>query len=156
MASNFDDFNRNLVQDVRSNGRPTSGPFLGREVLVLTTRGARSGATRETPLVFRAEGDDLVVVASKGGAPSHPSWYHNLVANPDVVVEFGHRRIPARARVVEDEAEYERLYSAHVQMAPTFAEYRRKTSRRIPVVVLEPAGPPEAGEGAGPEAQVQG
>ncbi|HLQ61981.1 MAG TPA: nitroreductase/quinone reductase family protein, partial [Candidatus Acidoferrales bacterium] len=85
MASSWNDFNRRLIEDLRAHGgRPTSGPFLGRQVLILTTLGARTGEKRETPLAYTRDGDDYVIVASKGGAPTHPAWFHNLVANPEV------------------------------------------------------------------------
>jgi deazaflavin-dependent oxidoreductase (nitroreductase family) len=136
MSSNFHDFNRNLVADVRKHGKPTSGPFLGRDVLILTTRGARSGEERSTPLVYSWDQGRHVIVASKGGAPTHPSWYHNLAAHPIVTVETGGESFQARARVVDGE-DYERLYKQHADVNPTFWDYRKKTSRKIPVVVLE-------------------
>lgn len=132
------DFNTNLIADLRANaGRASSGPFEGRDVLILTTTGARSGARRETPLAFSRAGADLVVVASKGGAPTHPDWYRNLVAHPDVTVEALGETFPAAARVTTEGEEYERLYKTHADLMPTFWDYRRNTSRRIPVVVLE-------------------
>ena len=135
--STREDFNSNLVKDVREHGKPTSGPFLGRNVLVLTTTGARSGEQRETPLVYSWEEGHHVIVASKGGAPTHPSWYHNLRTHPIVTVEAEGNRFMARARVVGDE-DYERLYKRHADENPGFWDYRRKTDRKIPVIVLEP------------------
>jgi deazaflavin-dependent oxidoreductase (nitroreductase family) len=136
---NFNSFNQGLVADLRANGgQATSGPFVGRPVLILTTIGARSGERRETPLVYSRHGDHHVVIASKGGSPSHPSWYHNLVANPAVIVEVLGERIPARARVAAGD-EHDRLYQAQAAMMPAFTEYQLKTSRKIPVVVLERA-----------------
>lgn len=138
MAIDFGEFNRRLIEDFRRNrGAVPEGPFAGRDVLLLTTRGARSGEERTSPLVFTRDGERLVIVASKGGAPSHPAWYHNLVAHPEVTVEVGPERFRARAHVVEDDKEYERIYGAHAEVNPTFNDYRRKTTRRIPVVVLE-------------------
>lgn len=132
------DFNRNLIADLRAHGgRATSGPFEGRHLLILTTRGARSGQPSEQPLAFHHDGDRLVIIASKGGAPTHPGWYHNLVASPLVTVEVEGETFQARAETVSDDAEYERLYAQHAEMMPGFLEYRKKTSRRIPVVVLE-------------------
>src|ERR1700719_4062655 len=79
------------IADLRTNhGKATSGPFMGRDVLILTTKGARSGETRETPLVYTRDGNHYVIVASKGGAPTHPNWYHNLRKHPEVTVEVGH------------------------------------------------------------------
>lgn len=138
--TSFADFNRNLVADMRAHGgKATSGPFVGRDVLILTTKGARSRETRETPLVYTRNGDHYVVVASKGGAPTHPSWYHNLVAQPDVTVEVLGEKFKARAHV-QDDPDHERLYQHHASKNPSFHEYRKLTSRRIPVIVLERAG----------------
>lgn len=129
-------FTRNLIADVRTNGQPTSGPFLGRRVLILTTTGARSGEPRVAPLVHSGDGDRLVIIASKGGAPDNPSWYANLRANPVVTVETGGEMFQARASEAEGE-ERQRLWDAHVAEHPGFAEYPTMTSRVIPVVVLE-------------------
>jgi deazaflavin-dependent oxidoreductase (nitroreductase family) len=79
-----------------------------------------------------------VVVASKGGAPTHPAWFHNLVKHPIVTVEVEGETFKAKANVVEDDEEYERLYAQHAAIMPGFNEYRQKTSRKIPVIVLEP------------------
>jgi deazaflavin-dependent oxidoreductase (nitroreductase family) len=138
MSTSFANFNRALIEDLRSHGgKPTSGPFTGRDVLILTTRGAKSGEVRENPLVYSRDGGHYVIVASKGGAPTHPAWYHNLVAHPNVTIEVLGKKFPARARIVEGE-DYERLYSGHAAINPTFHEYRKRTTRKIPVVVLEP------------------
>lgn len=138
--SSFGDFNRNLVADLRANrGKATSGPFQGRDVLILTTKGAKSGEVRETPIVYTRDGDRYVIVASKGGAPTNPHWFHNLKAHPEVTVEVGGEKFKARASVMDDE-EYERLYQHHASINPQFHEYRTKTTRKIPVVVLEKAG----------------
>jgi deazaflavin-dependent oxidoreductase (nitroreductase family) len=137
--SSYGDFNRNLIEDIRAHGKPTSGPFVGRDVLILTTTGARSKEERTTPLVYSREGDHYVIVASKGGAPTHPHWYHNLRQHPNVTVEIGHEKFKARARI-EDGEHYERLYQQHASKNPTFHEYRTKTTRKIPVVILERVG----------------
>jgi deazaflavin-dependent oxidoreductase (nitroreductase family) len=130
------DFNQSLIDDMRAHrGHPTSGPFVGRDVMILTTTGAKTGETRETPLVYTRSGDDLVIVASMGGAPRNPSWYHNLVAHPRVMVELDGTRFGAVARVAGPE-ERRRLYDQHAQVNPGFLEYEKKTSRVIPVVVL--------------------
>jgi deazaflavin-dependent oxidoreductase (nitroreductase family) len=136
MSTTFQEFNRNLINDLRTNGKATSGPFEGREVLILTTKGAKSGDVRENPLVYTRDGGHYVIVASKGGAPTHPSWYHNLVKHPEVTLEVGKEQFKARAHVADGE-EYERLYNQHADVLPTFHEYRKKTSRQIPVIVLE-------------------
>ena len=133
----FADFNQQLIQDLRAHrGEATTGPFVGRPVLILTTRGAKSGQARENPLVYTRDGDRYVVIASKGGAPTNPDWYHNLVATPDVTLEILGEKFPARARVADGE-EYNRLYRNQAELMPAFADYQRKTSRKIPVVVLE-------------------
>jgi deazaflavin-dependent oxidoreductase (nitroreductase family) len=136
MSTSFQDFNRDLIKDLRTNGKATSGPFLGRDVLILTTKGAKSGDVRETPLVYTRDGDHYVIIASKGGAPTHPSWYHNLVKHPEVTVEVGNDKFKARAHVPQGD-EYERLYVQHADINPGFHDYRKKTTRKIPVIVLE-------------------
>jgi len=106
-------------------------------MLLLHTVGARSGQPRVNPMVYRRDGDTYVVFASKAGAPTHPDWYHNLIAHPDVEAEIGTETVALTARVAEGE-ERERLWTAQKQVMPGFADYERKTSRQIPVVVLEP------------------
>jgi deazaflavin-dependent oxidoreductase (nitroreductase family) len=129
-----------LISDFRANGgQVTSGPFAGRPVLLLTTTGARSGQPRLAPLVYSREGEQYVIVASRGGAPVHPAWYHNLVTNPLVTVELGGETFEARARLTEG-AERDRLFAQHAALNPNFAEYQRRTTRVIPVVVLERLG----------------
>jgi deazaflavin-dependent oxidoreductase (nitroreductase family) len=133
----FADFNQQLIQDLRAHGgEATTGPFVGRPVLILTTRGSKSGQPRENPLVYTRDGDRYVVIASKGGAPSNPGWYHNLVSTPHVTLEILGEKFPARARVADGE-EHDRLYRNQAELMPAFADYQRKTSRKIPVVVLE-------------------
>jgi deazaflavin-dependent oxidoreductase (nitroreductase family) len=136
-ASEFNEFNRNLVDHFRANsGTIHEGPFKGAPILLLTTTGRRSGQERINPLAYSRDGDRLVVIASKGGSPTHPEWYLNLVANPNVTIEVGPERFAAKA-TVPDGAERERLYDAQAKLMPGFAEYQRKTTRQIPVVVLE-------------------
>jgi deazaflavin-dependent oxidoreductase (nitroreductase family) len=132
------DWNTEIIEQFRANsGTMVSGPFKGAPLLLLETRGARSGQARTNPLVYTRDGDRYVVIASKGGAPTNPDWYHNVVANPEVTLEVGPKRFTARA-VVADGDERDRLYAAQAALMPGFAEYQRKTTRRIPVVVLEP------------------
>ena len=145
MSNSFNDFNTALISDLRANGgRASSGPFKGGDVLILTTTGAKTGAPRENPLAFSKDDGNYVVVASKGGAPSHPAWYHNLRANPIVKVEALGETFKARATVVDGEEDYERLYREHARKMPGFNEYRQRTSRRIPVIVLERADSEDA------------
>jgi deazaflavin-dependent oxidoreductase (nitroreductase family) len=137
VSSSFHDFNRNLIKDLRANGgKATSGPFQGRDVLILTTTGAKSGEDRENPLVYTREKGHRVIVASKGGAPTHPSWYHNLRQHPVVTVEVDGEKFKAQAKVVDGD-DYERIYRQHADVNPAFWDYRKKTTRKIPVIVLE-------------------
>ena len=134
MAQN--EFNLGIIKEFRENGGETSGPFKGRPLLLLTTRGAKSGETHTTPLVYSRDGDRYVIIASMGGAPKSPAWYFNVTANPEVTLEVGKEKFPARASVAEG-AERDRLYAQQAAMMPAFNEYQQKTTRRIPVVVLQ-------------------
>lgn len=135
--NSFNAFNQQLIAHLRANGgQATSGPFAGRPLVILSTVGARSKQPRETPLVYTRDGDRYVVIASKGGAPTNPSWYHNLVAEPVVTLEVMGERFQARARAAKGE-ERDRLYRNQAEKMPAFADYQRKTKRQIPVVVLE-------------------
>jgi deazaflavin-dependent oxidoreductase (nitroreductase family) len=141
MSSSYGDFNRYLIADLRANGgKPSGGPFKDRHVLILTTRGAKSGETRENPLVYTRDGDRIVIVASKGGAPTNPSWFHNLRQHPEVTVELLGEKFKARAKVIDGD-DYERLYKNHADINPMFQDYRERTTRKIPVVVLERLDP---------------
>jgi deazaflavin-dependent oxidoreductase (nitroreductase family) len=132
------DFNLGIIKEFRENGGETFGPFKGRNLLLLTTKGAKSGAEGTTPLVYSKDGDRYVVIASMGGAPKSPAWYHNIVANPEVTLEVGKDKFKARATVAE-EPERTRLYNAQAEEMPAFKEYEQKTTRKIPVVVLTKA-----------------
>ena len=139
MSNSYNDFNRALIEDLRANGgKASSGPFKGGQVLILTTKGAKSGEPREHPLAYSEDDGLHVIVASKGGAPTNPHWFHNLLNHPIVTVEVEGETYKAKAKVVEDDQEYERLYAQHAELMPGFNEYRQKTSRRIPVIILEP------------------
>ena len=131
------EFNRNLIDEFRANDGKVAGIFEGAPLLLLATTGAKSGRKHTTPLVYQQDGDRIVVFGSKGGAPSHPAWFHNLVANPDVTVELaGGETFEARAVVVEG-SERDRLFAAQKAAMPAFAEYEQKTDRQIPAIVLE-------------------
>ena len=132
-------FNEGVIAEFRANGGKVGGPFAGAPMMILTTTGAKSGQPRTMPLVYTTDGDRYVIIASKGGAPTSPDWFHNLVANPEVTVEVGTETFPARASVLE-EPEHARLYDAQAALMPNFAEYQQKTTRKIPVVVLERLG----------------
>jgi deazaflavin-dependent oxidoreductase (nitroreductase family) len=108
----------------------------GTTVLILTTRGRRSGIERSTPLIYGRHGDDYVVVASKGGAPEHPAWYLNLQQDPDVHVQVLGDRFPARARTASPQEKPE-LWETMVGRWPQYEQYQRRTSREIPVVILQ-------------------
>ena len=141
MSSTYQDFNRSLIQHLRANGgKAPAGPFEGRDLVILTTKGAKSGVEHESPVVYSRDGDKYVVIASKGGAPTNPSWYHNLLAHPEITVEIGGQKFKALAREAGDD-EYERLYQNHASKMPAFNEYRKKTTRHIPLMVLERIDP---------------
>jgi deazaflavin-dependent oxidoreductase (nitroreductase family) len=116
------------------------GPW-GDHVLLMTAKGVKSGDAITTPLVYGREGDDYVIVASKGGAPKHPWWFGNINANPEVEVEVatngGTEKFNARARNVESRVERDRLYDDMCKIWPSFRDYQTKTDRLIPVVILE-------------------
>lgn len=131
------DYNTALIEDLRANGgHATHGNFVGRQVLILTTTGAKTGQRRETPLAYTRDGDRLVIVASKGGAPTHPAWYHNIVADPAVRVEVNGERFDATAMIPEG-TERRRLYDQHAALHPSFIDYETRTDRVIPVIVLQ-------------------
>ena len=123
--------NRRIVEEYRANEGRVAGFGGPSRMLVLTTRGARTGQARSTPMMYVADGDRLVVYASNVGARRHPAWYHNLVAHPDVTVEVGADRIEATAVVTSGE-ERERLWKRF-----PFPELQEKAGRQIPVVALE-------------------
>jgi deazaflavin-dependent oxidoreductase (nitroreductase family) len=130
------DWNAKIIDEFRANAGKVGGPFEGAPVLILHTRGAKTGQERVNPVVYQPVGDALAVFASKSGAPTNPDWYHNLKANPDVKVEVGTDTINARARILDDD-EREPIWEKQKQLMPGFAEYEQKTSRQIPVVLLE-------------------
>jgi len=127
--------NQQIVDEFRASGGKDGGYFAGATIVLLTTTGARSGKQTVSPVVVTKDGDRLLIYASPAGAPNNPAWYHNLIANPDVTVEFGTETFSARAAVVAG-AERDRLWAEQVARAPGFGEYQRKTTRTIPVVAL--------------------
>ena len=122
----------------RLSGGKIAGSMKGAPIVLLTTTGRKTGKTRVTPLLYLRDGENLVVVASKGGAPNHPVWFLNLEANPDVDVEVGRTRERRRARRATSE-ERERLWPKVVEMYSSYADYQAKTAREIPLVILESA-----------------
>ncbi len=136
MSDAVNDFNTTIVDEFHANAGKVGGMFAGVPMLLLHTTGAKSGAARVNPLAYRPHGDAYVIFGSFGGAPAHPSWYHNLVAAPDVEIEVGTDTVPVRARVTTG-AERDEIWSAQKRDVPTFADYEAKTDREIPVVILE-------------------
>jgi deazaflavin-dependent oxidoreductase (nitroreductase family) len=132
------DRNKKIIDEFRANDGKVGGRFEGKTLLLLHTKGAKSGQDRINPVAYVRDGDRLVVIASKGGAPTNPNWYYNILANPLVTVEVGTEKFQAHATVAE-EPERTRLYNKMVEMMPGFDDYRRKTTRVIPVIVLTPA-----------------
>ena len=130
---------RILTAEIREHGHPITGWFAGGQVLLLTTIGAKSGIARTVPLAYTRDGDRYVMTASKGGAPTHPGWYHNLVADPTATIEVDREKFRARSSVA-DGAERQRLWDQHVALHTGIAEYPKKTTRVIPVVVLDRIG----------------
>jgi len=135
----MDDWNRRTIEEFRSNGGKVGGNFTGAPLLLLHTVGARTGEERVTPIMYQDLGGGRVAVfASKAGAPTHPGWYHNLVANPDVSAEIGTDTRGFRARTATAD-EREPIWTRQKHDYPGFAGYEAKTTRQIPVVILEPA-----------------
>lgn len=133
----WNDWNAGVIAEFRANGGKVGGDFEGAPLLLLTTTGAKSGQPRTNPLMYLPDGDRYVVFASKGGAPSDPDWYRNLVAVPEVTAEVGTETVPAKARVATGD-ERDDLFARQAERYPQFGEYQRNTTRTIPVVVLEP------------------
>jgi deazaflavin-dependent oxidoreductase (nitroreductase family) len=121
------DWNTKVIEEFRANEGRVGGPFEGAPVLLLHTKGRRSGEERVNPMMYLPEGGRIFVFASKGGAPTNPDWYHNLVANPQVTVEVGAETYPARAEVITGE-ERDRIYAEQASRYSGFAEYQRNTS----------------------------
>ena len=139
MAFDYEAFTRELTADIRTNGRPTSGPMVGRPLMILTTIGARTGEKREAIVNFTRDGDAYVIAASKSGAPTNPAWYHNLRANPEATAEAGRETFRVRATIATG-AERDRLWEQHATELPNFREYPPMTERVIPVISLERIG----------------
>jgi deazaflavin-dependent oxidoreductase (nitroreductase family) len=132
----MNDFNQQIIDQFRTNGGKVGPPFEGAPMILVTHKGAKSGQERTTPLVYTKDGDRLVIVASKGGAPTNPAWFHNIKANPRVTVEVGDDRFEAEAEIYEDGPERRRLFDGQAAVMPGFSEYESKTDRVIPVVAL--------------------
>jgi deazaflavin-dependent oxidoreductase (nitroreductase family) len=133
------DWNQPIIDEFRANAGVVGGPYEGRTLLLLHHTGAKTGTERVNPVAYqRLSPDSVAVFASKGGSPTNPDWFHNLVANPDVTVEIGTETFPAHARVAAGE-EREEIWTRQKSDFPGFAEYDEKTKgiREIPVVILD-------------------
>lgn len=135
--SSPNDWNKQIIEEFRANGGKVGGQFAGANLLLLHTLGAKSNQPRINPLAYFKDGDNYVIIASKGGAPSNPDWYYNILAHPDVTLEIGTEQFKAHATVPE-RAERDRIFANVVKQAPGFGEYQKNNPRVIPVVVLEP------------------
>ena len=129
------DWNTRIIEEFRANEGAVGGRFTGRPLLILHTTGARSGKERLAPLMYRREDDRLFVFASKAGSHSHPDWYHNIVANPDVAVEIGADTVAMRAVEVTG-PERDDIYARQSAEWTFFGDYQEGTERTIPVVEL--------------------
>lgn len=138
------DWNRRITDEFRANEGRVGGPFEGRPLLLLHHWGARSGTERVNPLAYQRVGEAYAVFASKGGSPTNPDWYYNLVANPRAQVEVGTDTVDVVARIPDPE-ERDRIWEVQKRLMPGFADYERKTTRRIPVVVLDPVAAGQTG-----------
>jgi len=134
--SNQNEYNRKLIEDFRASRGVSDDPFAGRPLLLLTTTGARSGQRRTTPLMYVADRDRLLVIASNAGAPAHPDWYRNLLAHPEATVEVGADTYDVHAVVLEG-AERQQLWDKIVESYPFFTEHQAKITREIPLIALE-------------------
>jgi deazaflavin-dependent oxidoreductase (nitroreductase family) len=137
MSSRGTDWNTHIIEEFRANEGRVGGGFEGRPLLLLHHEGARTGTWRVNPLAYqRLEDGNVAVFGSKGGAPTNPDWYHDLITNPRAKVEVGTEMYDVVARVAEGD-ERERIWSRQKQLMPAFADYELRTKREIPVVVLE-------------------
>ena len=134
--SSPNDWNKQIIEEFHANGGKVGGQFAGANLLLLHTRGAKSNQPRINPLAYFKNGDNFVIIASKGGAPSNPDWYYNLLAHPDVTLEVGTEQFKAQATVPERE-ERDRIFANVVKQAPGYGEYQQNNPRIIPVVILK-------------------
>ncbi len=136
--SGRNDYNAPVIEEFRTNHGIVGGDFEGKPLLLLHHKGARSGIERVNPLMYQRLDHGYAIFASKGGAPTNPGWFYNLRANPSVRVEIGDATYPVVARVADSE-ERAKLWEKQKRDYPQFADYEQKTTRTIPVLVLEPA-----------------
>ncbi len=135
--SDANNWNKAVIEEFRANAGKVGGMFAGKTLLLLHTVGAKSGKERINPVACVTDGDRYVIIASKGGAPTNPHWYHNILAHPKVTVEVGTDQFQVSAAVAT-EPERTRLYQKMVAVMPGFADYEQKTTRVIPVIILTP------------------
>ena len=138
MSTSHGDFNEQIIEEFRANEGRVGGRFEGNPLLLLHHTGAKSGKSRINPLAYLSDGGRYVVFASKGGAPTHPDWYHNLKAHPNTTIEVGTDTVDVVASKATGE-ERERIFRIQAESVPQFAEYQKQTKRLIPVMVLTPA-----------------
>lgn len=132
------DFNQQIIEEFRANAGAVGGQFEGAPLLLLHSVGRKSGQARTSPVVYQKVDGGWAVFASKGGATTHPEWYHNLVAEPDTTIEVGAETVTVQAREAAGE-ERERIWGKQKATMPGFAEYEEKAGDRvIPVIILEP------------------
>jgi deazaflavin-dependent oxidoreductase (nitroreductase family) len=131
------DWNSKIIEEFRANGGKVGGQFEGAPLLLLHTTGAKTGQERVNPVMYQAVGNGYAVFASKGGAPDNPDWYHNLVANPQVRAEIGTETVDLTAHVADSQTR-ESIWTEQKSTFPGFADYEQKTTRQIPVVILDP------------------
>ena len=131
----MEDWNKKIIEEFRANKGKVGGPFEGANLLLLHTKGAKSGLERINPVMYFTDGDRYVVIASKGGADTHPDWYRNILANPNLSVEVGTEKFPVTAKVTS-EPERTKLYEKMESISSGFTDYKSKTSRTIPVITL--------------------
>jgi deazaflavin-dependent oxidoreductase (nitroreductase family) len=132
------EWNEKIIAEFRANGGKVGGRFEGAPMLLLHSTGAKSGQLRVNPMMYQQVGESFAVFASKGGAPTNPDWYYNLVANPRATIEVGTESFEVNARVARGE-ERERIWNIQKQRYPGFADYEKQVAREIPVVILERA-----------------
>ena len=134
----MNDWNTAIIDEFRANNGKVGGNFDGAPMVILHSTGAKSGQERVVPLMYQAVGDsdDVAIFASKAGAPTHPDWYYNLLADANATIELGDETYAVKARVAEGD-ERERIWSTQKERYPGFAGYEEATTREIPVIVLE-------------------
>ena len=135
--SDTNDWNAKIIEEFRANDGIVGGPFEGAPMLLLHSTGAKSAQERVNPLMYRTEGDEIAIFASKAGAPDNPDWYHNLRANPDASIEVGSETREVRVRIAQGD-ERDGIWERQKAEWPQFAEYEKSTERTIPVVLLSP------------------